>query len=116
HHGDAGVETAGEIEGRDGTDHLVTQAAAADQAGNHSHRQREHDHLVDTSHDGGQGQWHLDILEDLPWSSAEGLPCLDYLAVDLADAELSESYGWGKSEDHRGDQRARYADAEQLEH
>ena len=93
-----------------------TEAAAADQAGDHDHREREQDRLVDAEQQHPAGERELHLRQHLAPGRAHRCGSLDGVRRHAADSERGDAHGWRDRVDHRRDDRCRRADREQDHH
>jgi len=101
------------VEAADAAQHHLTEAADGDHGGDHHHRQRQHQRLVDAGHDGRHGQRELHLHQQLPGRRAIGPGGFDEVRPHLPDAERRQAHEWRQREHDRDDHARHVADAEQ---
>ena len=89
------------------------EPASADQCCNDHHRQSQHQGLIETRHDGAQGQWKLNLPQHLPACGAEGFRSFDQVTAHIADAQIGEADNGWKRKDDRGDDARHHSHTEQ---
>ncbi len=115
HDGHTGLGAQAHVELADGLVDVAAESAGADHAGDRGHGQAEHDDLVDTGHDGGQGERELDAQQRVARRGAERVGGLDQFLVDLPDAQLGHAHARCEREDQRGDDAGGGAGAEEQD-
>ena len=93
--------------------HDVAEPAAADQAGDHDHREREEDRLVDAEEDHPAGERKLHLPEQLRPRRAHRARRLDGVHGDASDAERGDADRRRDRVDHGRHDRRRRPDREE---
>src|SRR5699024_75341 len=84
----------------DGTPNFFTQSTRADHGGDHHHRQRQHNGLVDSGHDGRYGHGQLYLVQLLAFGGAKGVGGFNQVGGDLSDTQNGQADGGGRGEYH----------------
>ncbi len=112
HDRNAGEERERRIRVEPGVDD-GTEPAAADQAGDHDHREREEDRLVDPEQQHPPRERELHLREHLPARRAHRRRRLDGVRRDAADPERGDPDGGRNRVDDRRDDGGGVADREE---
>src|SRR5471032_2722317 len=101
------------IQTADAAQNHLTQTAHGDHRGDNHHRQRQHQRLVNTRHDGWHRQRQLYFEQQLAWAGPEGLRGLNQVFRYLINPENGQAHNRRQGEDNSDDNPWHITDTKQ---